>query len=156
MIYTSSNNGRHPVTKIFTQLHSTSPNYTSLHYTGRHFTFSHLNFTQLHFTNLSFGLTHLNFLLHHFTSLNCTFRLFSPHFSSFHKVLRNMVNAPWCVRKNDSHRDLQVDVVTREIQSFAQKHERRLHHNENIEAVQLLDNMGIVRRLQRKKPFELV
>ena len=30
MIYTSSNNGRHPVTKTFTLLHYTSPNYTSL------------------------------------------------------------------------------------------------------------------------------
>jgi len=27
---------------------------------------------------------------------------------------------------------------------------------ENVEAIQLLDNMAIVRRLQRKKPFELV
>ena len=52
---------------------------------------------------------------------------------------------------------LQVDVVTSEIQRFAQKHEGRLHHHENGEAVQLLDNMGIVRRLHRKrKPFELV
>ena len=51
MIYMSSNNDRHPVTKTF----------TSLHYTCRHFTSSHLNFTQLHFTTLSFGLTQLKF-----------------------------------------------------------------------------------------------
>jgi hypothetical protein len=31
------------------------------------------------------------------------------------KVLRNMVNAPWYIRNNDLHRDLQVDVVSREI-----------------------------------------
>jgi len=49
-----------------------------------------------------------------------------------------------------------VDVVSSEIQRFAQKHEERLHHHENVEAIQLLDNMGTVRRLQRKKPFELV
>ena len=66
------------------------------------------------------------------------------------------VNAPWYIRNNDLHRDLQVNVVTSEIQSFAQKHEGRLHHHENVEAVQLLDNTCIVRRLQRKKPFELV
>jgi len=54
------------------------------------------------------------------------------------------------------HRDLQVDVVSSEIQSFAQKHEGRLHHHENAEAIQFLDNMGIVRRLQREKRFELV
>jgi len=49
-----------------------------------------------------------------------------------------------------------VDVVSREILRFAQKHEERLHHHENFEAIQLLDNMGIVRRLQKKKSFELV
>jgi hypothetical protein len=49
-----------------------------------------------------------------------------------------------------------VDFVTSEIQRFAQNHEERLHHHENIEAIQLLDNMKIVRRLQKKKPFELV
>jgi len=50
---------------------------------------------------------------------------------------------------------LQVDVVTSEIQRFAQKHEERLHHHENAEAIQLLDNMVIVRRLQRKKNLML-
>jgi len=49
-----------------------------------------------------------------------------------------------------------VDVVSSEIQRFAPKHEERLSHDENVEAIQLLDNMGMVRRLQRKKPFELV
>jgi len=72
------------------------------------------------------------------------------------KVLRNILNAPWHIRNSDLHRDLEVDVVSSEIQRFAQKHEERLHHHENIEAIQLLDNMGIVRRLQRKKLFELV
>jgi len=54
------------------------------------------------------------------------------------------------------HRDLQVGVVSSEIQKFAKKHEGRLHHHENVEAIQLLDNTRMVRRLQRKKPFELV
>jgi hypothetical protein len=31
IIYISSNKGRHPITKNFNTLHSTSPNYTSLH-----------------------------------------------------------------------------------------------------------------------------
>jgi hypothetical protein len=61
MIYISSNNVRHTVTKTFTTLHYTSLNYASLHYTCRHFTSSHLNFTQLHFTTLSFGLSPLKF-----------------------------------------------------------------------------------------------
>jgi len=64
-----------------------------------------------------------------------------------------MVNAPWYIRNKELHRDLQVDVVSSEIQRFAQKHKGRLHHHENVEAIQLLDNMGKVRRLQRKKTF---
>ena len=52
--------------------------------------------------------------------------------------------------------DLQVNVVSSEVQRFVQKHEGRLHHHENVETVLLLDNAGIVRRLQRKKTFELV
>jgi hypothetical protein len=62
-----------------------------------------------------------------------------------------MVNAPWYIRNNDLHRDLLVDFVSSEIHRFAQKHEERLHHHANIEAIQLLDNVDIVRRLQRKK-----
>jgi hypothetical protein len=33
MKYICSDNGRHPVTQTFTELHYTSPNYTSLHFT---------------------------------------------------------------------------------------------------------------------------
>jgi len=65
-----------------------------------------------------------------------------------------MINAPWHIRNNDLYRDLQVDVVTSEIQRFAQKHEG-FHHHENAEALQLLGNTCIVRRLHRNKPFEL-
>jgi hypothetical protein len=64
-----------------------------------------------------------------------------------------MVNAPWYIRNNDLHRDLQVDFVISEIQRFAQKHEGRFHHHENVEVIQLVDNTCKVRRLQRKKPF---
>ena len=67
-----------------------------------------------------------------------------------------MFNATWYVRNNDLHRGLQVNVVSSEIRRFAQKHEGRLHHHENVEAILLLDNAGVVRRLQRQKPFELV
>jgi hypothetical protein len=61
-----------------------------------------------------------------------------------------MVNAPWYIRNNDLHRDLQVIVVSSEIQRFAQKHEGRLHHHENVEAIHV-DNTCSVRRVQRKK-----
>ena len=66
-----------------------------------------------------------------------------------------MVNAPWYIRNNDLHRDLKVNVVSNEIQSFAQKHEGRLHNHENVEAIKHMDNEDIVRRLQREKLFEL-
>jgi len=42
----------------------------------------------------------------------------------------------------------EVNVVFSEIQRFAQKHGGRLHHHENGEAILLLDNTGVVRRLQ--------
>jgi hypothetical protein len=68
-----------------------------------------------------------------------------------------MVNAPWYIRNNYLHRDLQVDVVSSEIQRFVcTKREGRLHHRENVEVIQLLVNMGTLRRLQRENPFELV
>jgi hypothetical protein len=60
-----------------------------------------------------------------------------------------MVNAHWYIRNNDFHRDLQVDVVSSEIRMFVPKHEGRLHHHEKVEAIQLLDNTCIMRRLQR-------
>jgi hypothetical protein len=43
-----------------------------------------------------------------------------------------MINAHWYVRNDYLHKDLQVDVVTSEIRRFAQKHEGRLHHHENV------------------------
>jgi hypothetical protein len=46
-------------------------------------------------------------------------------------------------------------MITAEIQRFARKHEERLHHHVNVEAIQLLDNGELLRRLKRTKPFEL-
>lgn len=72
------------------------------------------------------------------------------------KVLRNIVNAPWYTRNKDIHRDLNIPLVVDEIKKMAAKHEERLHHHPNAEALQLLDNQHPVRRLKRTKPFELV
>jgi hypothetical protein len=71
------------------------------------------------------------------------------------KVLRAIVNAPWYVRNADLHRDLKMEMVTAENKRFARKHEERLHHHDNVEAIQLLDNTELLRRLKRTKPFEL-
>jgi hypothetical protein len=44
-----------------------------------------------------------------------------------------------------------MKMVTSEIGKFAKKHEQRLLHHVNVEAIQLLDNSELVRRLERKK-----
>jgi hypothetical protein len=71
------------------------------------------------------------------------------------KVLRAVVDAPWYVRNVDVHRDLNMEMVTADIKRFARKHEERPHHHDNVEAIQLLDNSELLRRLNRTKPFQL-
>jgi len=67
IVYVSSNNGGHLITKTittlrhFATLHHTSLNYTSLN-------LSTLHFPHLHLTTHSFGWTHLHFLSFYFTS----------------------------------------------------------------------------------------
>ena len=53
------------------------------------------------------------------------------------KVLGNIVGAPWYIRNADLHRDLQMQMVTNEIGKLANKHEERLLHHVNVEAIQL-------------------
>jgi hypothetical protein len=48
-----------------------------------------------------------------------------------------------------------MEMVTNEFGKFAKKHKQRLLHHVNVEAIQLLDNSELVRRL-KKKPFELM
>jgi hypothetical protein len=53
-------------------------------------------------------------------------------------------------------RDLYMEMVTTETGRFARKHEGRLLRNGDFEAIQLLDNTQLLRRLKRTKPFKLV
>jgi hypothetical protein len=53
-------------------------------------------------------------------------------------------------------RDLRIEMVTEEVRRFARKQEERLLNHDNVEAIQLLDNGELTRRLRRTKPFELV
>jgi thiazole synthase ThiGH ThiG subunit len=71
-------------------------------------------------------------------------------------VLRDVVNAPWYIKNTDLHRDLNMEMVTAAIRRFDRKHEERLHQHVNVEAIQLLDNSALMRRLKRTKPFQLV
>jgi len=60
------------------------------------------------------------------------------------KVLRNIVDAPWYIRNAVLRREIQMEMVTKEIVNFAKKHEERLLHHVNAEAIQLLDNSELV------------
>ena len=66
------------------------------------------------------------------------------------KVLRNIVDAPWYIRKADLQRDFQMEMVTNELRNFAKKHEERSLHHAKVEAIQMLDNNEQVRRRKRK------
>jgi hypothetical protein len=55
------------------------------------------------------------------------------------------------VRNGDSHRDLEIDTVEKEIKRCTWKQEDRLHQRTNVDALQLLDNSDIVTRLKRVK-----
>lgn len=64
-----------------------------------------------------------------------------------------------CTKQSNSdlHRDLEIETVNSEIKSFSRSHEEILYKYVNVEVIQLLDNVAIVRkRLKRTKPFELV
>ena len=65
------------------------------------------------------------------------------------KVLRNIVDALRCIRKAKLHRDFRMEMVTTEIGKFAKKHEERLLHHVNVEAIQLIDNSELGRRLNK-------
>jgi hypothetical protein len=72
------------------------------------------------------------------------------------RVLRGIVDAPWYIRNDNLHKDLDVETVDSVIKKYAQSHEQRLQRHINVEALQLLNNAGLVRRLKLTKPFELV
>jgi len=44
-----------------------------------------------------------------------------------------------------------MEMVTNEMGKFAKKHEERLLHHDNFEAIQLLDNSELLRKIKRQK-----
>lgn len=87
----------------------------------------------------------------------CTKKTNSKIIQTFqNKVLRSIVNAPWYIRNDDLHRDLKIETVSEVVKNFATKHEQRLHKHMNPEALRLLDNSNVIRRLDRTKPLDLV
>jgi len=55
------------------------------------------------------------------------------------KVLRSITNAPWYIRNNDLHKDLNVELVTHEIRKNARRHRERLENLVNLGAARLLE-----------------
>jgi len=64
-------------------------------------------------------------------------------------VLRNIAYAPWYIRNADPHRYIQMELVMNEIGKFARKNEERILHHINVEAIQLLDNSELLRKLKK-------
>lgn len=71
------------------------------------------------------------------------------------KSLRAIVGAPWFVRNDTLHHDLQIPTVAEVITSLSSRHERRLHRHPNHLALNLLDNSQVVRRLRRRHCTDL-
>jgi hypothetical protein len=55
----------------------------------------------------------------------------------------------------DLLRDLNMEIVTAAMRRFARKHKERLLQHDNVQAIQLLDDSELLRRLQRTKPADL-
>jgi hypothetical protein len=55
------------------------------------------------------------------------------------------VDAPWYIRNDNLHKDLDVATVDSAIKQYAQRHEQRLHQQINVEALQLLHNDGTMK-----------
>lgn len=71
-------------------------------------------------------------------------------------ALRTIVAAYRYDRNDTIHRDLMMPSVQDEITKFARKHEIRLDQHTNPAAIQLLDNSQDIRRLKRRRPYDLV
>jgi len=51
------------------------------------------------------------------------------------KVVKNIVDTLWYIRNANLHRDLQMEMVKNEIGKIAKKHEERLLHHADVEAI---------------------
>jgi len=74
---------------------------------------------------------------------------------SQNKILRLITNAYRYVTNEELHEDLNIKQVDEVILEHAIKHETRLQHHPNTEAILLMDSSNKIRRLQRSKPQDL-
>ena len=82
----------------------------------------------------------------------CKWMLCLAKSGGLHKSIRMLLCKTLDFARHNTHLQVSVKVIVSNVPGCI-----RLHHHENAEAIQLLDNTCIVRRLQRKKKtFELV
>lgn len=70
-------------------------------------------------------------------------------------MLRKMVGAPFYVRNETLHSDLQINPVKEVVKKHLATYERRLHRHPNTLAIQLLEEPPC-RRLKRRMPLDMV
>lgn len=72
----------------------------------------------------------------------------------YNKVLRTIVDAPGYITNKDLHRGLEMKTVDEIFLRTVNSHERRLFHHMHVEAIQLLDKIGLVKTPKPLKRFE--
>ena len=71
------------------------------------------------------------------------------------KTLRMITKAPWYIRNDNIHKDLNMRKVKDEIKRKSNRHLNRLSNHSNVEAICLLDESHEVRRLKRHQVLYL-
>lgn len=73
------------------------------------------------------------------------------------KVLRGIVNAPWYIRNDNLHRDLQVENVSEIVKKYAFRHYQQLQDHVNPQIQYMVEeNNNTIRRLKRLRPYDLI
>ncbi len=70
-------------------------------------------------------------------------------------ILRKITGAPWFIRNDSLHSDLQLEIVKQLIARLANSYKKRLHQHPNTLAIQLLEAPPII-RLHRKIPRDII
>jgi hypothetical protein len=71
------------------------------------------------------------------------------------KILRTILNVPWCISNTMVHNDLQMNTVKEVISERTRKYSNKLNAHQNPLALNLLDNSEDVYRLKRYNVLDL-
>ena len=72
------------------------------------------------------------------------------------KILKTIVNGPWCVRNDDIWRDLGIPTFKEEISRYSEKYKSRIATHPNRLAAKTYKTINMDRRLKRKHPADLI